>query len=137
MRTREQNILYLKITIFVGLFLLAWVLFSYSKMLYKSYQLDQKMQWFRGENAILITANATLTEEFEYLQTEYFLERVAKEKLNKKMRGERVIVLEEPKEEFATVTDRSELLRIKLNALTNSQKWWYYFFGTEQLLEDL
>jgi hypothetical protein len=137
MLSNEKNILYLKITIFTGLLLLGWALFSYSKLIYRSYQLDQKMQWFDGENERLVSGNKALAEEFEYIQTEFFLERAAKEQLHKKQRNEKVIVIQEPQEEFAKPLSHEEMLRIRLNSLTNPQKWWYYFFGTEQLLEDL
>lgn len=137
MRENEQNIFYFKMTIVIGLVLLAWALFSYSKLLYRSYQLDLKKEWFTQENERLVQENHNLADEFEYLQSASFLEREAKEKLNKKKPGENVIVLRDPPPKFATFIDEKESLRLKLESLTNAQKWWYYFFGTEEMLENL
>lgn len=136
MRTKEKQILHFKISIIIGLILLGWALFSYSKLLYQSYQLDQKKQWFEMEIRTLKEQNVFLAEEFEYLQTEFFLERAAKEKLNKRKPEEKVIIIEKSKEEFALITNKEELLKMKLSQLENYQKWWYYFFGTEKLLLD-
>ncbi len=134
MRTQEKQLFQLKLIIFIGLTLFGWTLFSYSKLLYQSYQLDQKKQWFEMEIRTLKEQNSFLAEEFEYLQTEFFLERAAKEKLNKRKPEEKVIVLEKPKEEFALISNKDEFLKMKLDQLENYQKWWYYFFGTEKLL---
>ena len=134
MRTQETQLFQLKLIIFIGLTLFGWTLFSYSKLLYQSYQLDQKKQWFEMEIRTLKEQNSFLAEEFEYLQTEFFLERAAKEKLNKRKPEEKVIVLEKPKEEFALISNKDEFLKMKLDQLENYQKWWYYFFGTEKLL---
>ena len=127
MRTQERQLFHFKITILVGLALFGWALFSYSKLLYQSYQLDQKKEWFASEIRVLREQNAFLAEEFEYLQTEFFLERAAKEKLNKRKPEEKVIILNKVKEEFALITDKNEIFKMKLAELENHQKWYYYF----------
>jgi hypothetical protein len=134
MRSQEKQLFHFKLTILIGLALLAWALFSYSKLLYQSYQLDQKKQWFETEIRTLHEQNVFRAEEFEYLQTEFFLERAAKEKLNKKKLGEKVIVLEKPKQEFAAIVSQEDRLNMKIDSLSNEQKWWYYLFGSEDLL---
>lgn len=134
MHSQEKQLFHFKLTILIGLALLAWALFSYSKLLYQSYQLDQKKQWFETEIRTLREQNVFRAEEFEYLQTEFFLERAAKEKLNKKKSGEKVIVLGKPKQEFAAIVSQEDRLNMKIDSLSNAQKWWYYFFGSEDLL---
>jgi hypothetical protein len=136
MRSQERQLFHFKLTILIGLALLGWALFSYSKLLYQSYQLDQKKQWFESEIRTLKEQNVLLAEEFEYLQTEFFLERAAKEKLNKKKKEEKVIVLREPKEAFAIIETSDDVLKRRLDGLPNHKKWWYFFFGEEDMLRD-
>ena len=119
----------------IGILIFVWLLFEYTSLIYKRYQLNQKKNWFIEENEKLEEDNQKLSEQFEYFQSESFLEREAKAKLGKKNLGEEVAVIKEETPKFAQEEDEVSEKKIKLNKLTNPQKWWYYLFGSEQLLD--
>ncbi|HEC20943.1 MAG TPA: hypothetical protein ENI70_00320 [Candidatus Peregrinibacteria bacterium] len=127
--------LYTKVIVLIGILIFVWLLFEYTSLIYKRYQLNQKKNWFIEENEKLEEDNQKLSEQFEYFQSESFLEREAKAKLGKKNLGEEVAVIKEETPKFAQEEDEVSEKKIKLNKLTNPQKWWYYLFGSEQLLD--
>lgn len=91
-RSSQKDFQY-KTVLAVLLIIFAWILVEYTSLLYKTYQIEQKKQWFIEENDRLILNNQELEKRYEYYKTDYFFRKEAKRKLNKKEPGEKVIVV--------------------------------------------
>ncbi|MDP2690811.1 MAG: hypothetical protein Q8O95_00155 [bacterium] len=91
-------------------------------MMYKSYQIDLKKQWFIEENVRLAQSNSDLEKQYEYYKTDYFFRKEAKRKLNKKEPGEKVLILSGGDEKVRSGND----WEIQENLIT---RWWEYLFG--------
>jgi cell division protein FtsB len=112
----------LKVMLFIVLLVFGWLLFSYAGLVYKGYLIDIKKDWFYAELARLSDENEVLAKKVEYFQTEEFLVREAKRKLNKRESEEQVLVLKDLK-----VVNESQ--NVWWYGLSASQVWWQYFFG--------
>jgi hypothetical protein len=112
----------LKMMLFLVLLIFGWLLFAYAGLVYKSYTIDSKKEWFEGENSRLTGENYVLGRKFAYFQTDEFLIREAKRKLNKRESGESVLVLLD-EDSSASVS------RDWWHGFQNSTIWWEYFFG--------
>jgi len=113
--------------IFVVLFVvLSWVLLEYTGLLYRSYQIELKKQWFMEENERLINSNQELEKQYEYYKTDYFFRKEAKRKLNKKEPGEKVIIINGGEEKIRSENDWEITADMP-------QKWWDYLFGEEEV----
>lgn len=115
-----------KVVLVVLLLGLSWILLEYSSLLYRSYQIGLKKQWFMEENARLARGNKELEKQYEYYKTDYFFQKEAKRKLNKKEPGEKVIVVNAsgPKIRSDNIWEISEHI---------PEKWWEYFFGAQKV----
>lgn len=112
----------LKVVISVLLIVFAWLLVEYTSLMYKSYQIDLKKQWFIEENVRLAQSNSDLEKQYEYYKTDYFFRKEAKRKLNKKEPGEKVLILSGGDEKVRSGND----WEIQENLIT---RWWEYLFG--------
>ncbi len=115
-----------KVVLAVLLIIFAWILVEYTSLLYRSYQVEQKKQWFIEENDRLISNNQDLEKRYEYYKTDYFFRKEAKRKLNKKEPGEKVIVVTGGDERIFSEND----WEIRED---NIDKWKDYFFGEEEV----
>ena len=111
----------LKVILFLVLLIFGWLLFEYASLVYRSYSIDIKKQWFEDEKARLVGENQELAREYQYFQTDYFLVREAKRKLNKKEAGEDVMVISDPREATKKPGEWWQ-------GIENPQVWWDYFF---------
>lgn len=122
---RSANRLFqIKVVLLVMLLVLGWVLLEYTSLLYKSYQIELKKQWFIQENNRLLDTNSELEKRYEYYQTDYFFQKEAKRKLNKKEPGEKVLIVSGG--EQSSVSSNSWVFGEDFY-----QKWMEYLFGTE------
>ena len=121
-RISSQREFQLKVLLGIFLILLFWILVEFSRIQYRSFQIEEKKQWFLSENERLTNKNQDLARQYEYYKTDYFFRKEAKRKLNRKEPGERVLI----------VTGGDSLLA-KRNAAplesTPLEAWWKYFFG--------
>lgn len=102
--------------------LCGWILVEYTSLLYKSYQLELKKQWFIEENQRLVETNHDLEKRYEYYQTDYFFRKEAKRKLNRKLPGEKVIVVTGGDERIVSSNDWT----YEENLMS---KWMEYLFA--------
>lgn len=121
----SQRDFQVKVVLAVLLILFAWILVEYTSLLYKSYQIELKKEWFIGENQRLVENNKNLEKKYEYYKTDYFFIKEAKRKLNKKEPGEKVIVITGGDEKIRSENE----WEIRDN---NMHKWWQYFFGDQK-----
>lgn len=121
-RFSHQKDFQLKMIFCVLFVVLAWVLLEYTSLLYRSYQIELKKQWFIEENERLINGNNELEKQYEYYKTDYFFRKEAKRKLNKKEPGEKVIIVSGGDEKIKSENDWEITANIP-------EKWWDYVFG--------
>jgi len=120
--------------LFLVLIFFIWVAISVVKVSYKKYLLHQEVQKLQEQLANIQNQNARLAEYLQYLQSDSFAEKEAKDKLNMKKEGEEVIVVPELKENLASAganlaPGSSALAEDKTPpAKSFWWKWWSYFF---------
>jgi hypothetical protein len=68
-------------------------------------------------------------EELEYAKTPQYQEKIAKELLGLKKRGEEVIIISNEKQNFVDLLPAVKAAEHEL--LTNPQKWYRYIFGAK------
>jgi len=114
----------LKVILVVLFLMLGWVLLEYTSLLYRSYQIEQKKNWFISENERLIRNNDELAKRYEYYKTDYFFRKEAKRKLNRKEPGEKVMIISGGDKKIISQNswDLSEDML---------SKWYDYFFNEE------
>lgn len=118
-----------KVVLAVLLVVFSWVLVEYTSLMYRSYQIELKKEWFIQENERLTSTNRDLEKRYEYYKTDYFFRKEAKRKLNKKEPGENVIVVYGGEERVQSSND----WHIREN---NVEKWWQLFFGKGTLTDE-
>jgi len=112
----------LKIILAVLLLVFAWILVEYTSLLYRSYQINLKKQWFIEENSRLADGNRDLEKQYEYYKTDYFFRKEAKRKLNKKEPGEKIVVLSGGEDTIVYEDDWDFKSK-------NVTSWYKYLFG--------
>ena len=127
--TKSRGLSYkdFQIKVFLGvlLILFAWIMVEYTSLLYKSYQIEQKKQWFIEENTRLTNSNIELEKRYEYYKTDYFFRKEAKRKLNKKEPWDKVVIITGGDEKIASQNDWDIDQQ-------NFEKWKEYLFASDQ-----
>lgn len=80
--------------------------------------LENKIEEFKASNEELIGLE-------QYFQSEEFLEKEARLKLNLTKPGEKLIIIKQIEEDLEEFEQGQSLAK----ELSNIQKWWQYFFG--------
>jgi hypothetical protein len=104
---------------------------------YKDFQINSYLSYIIKENSQVENSIDKKKERLAYVQTNAFLDKIAKTSQNKKNPGEEVIVLvtNEEIEEYKRIdtnkqmtgnTSRKEASRT--TGMTNPEKWIYYIF---------
>lgn len=85
----------LKSKFFIALlvFVIGWAGFSLYKVWVKKMDIDAEIEALRRKSQSLEEENKRLTENIEYLKTNDFLEREARENLNLQKPGEKAIII--------------------------------------------
>jgi cell division protein FtsB len=119
-----ENFLYSKYSIFALAAIFLLLITALGRESYFNYQTNQEIRGLQGKIEELKKENASLAEMEKYFQSEEFLEKEARLKLNLIRDGEKLIIVKEnenrPVEENETE---------KLENLSNFRRWWRYFFG--------
>lgn len=66
--------------------------------------------------------NAKLKEDIAYVQSDYYIEKVAREELQKAKPGEQVVILPDNRTEYIVPSDQGE--NEEKRQLANWEKWW-------------
>lgn len=119
-----------KLIIIIEFVLVAYLVYSLTKNVYNSYQVDEYIQAFKEENARIEAENKQKSEDYLYFTSEEYIDKIAKQNLGLINPGEEVIILspevlmEEVNEEVASDDDVA-----RYSGLSNVEKWWQFFFG--------
>lgn len=113
-----------------GSILAGCVMFVAGKEIYRGRKIDKEIESLKAEAESIKASNGDLREKIAYLDTDEFREKVAKEKLNLRKDGEKVIEIRpatKPLEQYEEVrldevTPSFEKQKIYI-------KWWKVFFS--------
>ncbi|MCX6734943.1 MAG: septum formation initiator family protein [Candidatus Peregrinibacteria bacterium] len=121
-----------KLIIIVEFALVSYLLYSLTKNIYNSYQVDLVIESFQKENSVIEDENKKKNADYLYFISEEYIDKIAKQNLGLVNRGEEVIILSEnvtnpqqdPNSDDAAVTTLS-----RRSKMTNPEQWWDFFFG--------
>jgi cell division protein FtsB len=120
-----------KLIIIVEFFLVAYLLYSLTKNIYSSYQIDQYIESFEKENALIEQENKQKNDDYLYFTSEEYIDKIAKQNLGLVNPGEEVIILSP--ELLAQDVENTELTDdgdyAKSIEESNPTSWWNFFFG--------
>jgi len=126
----SQSTGFTKLIIIIEFFLVAYLLYSLTKNVYNSYQVDKYIESFESENQLLEQENNQKMQDYLYFTSEEYIDKIAKQNLGLVNPGEEVIVVT-PDLPSLTTEDGTENLEdlAKKPEPTNPQKWVEFFFG--------
>jgi len=119
-----------KIVIILEFVLVAYLLYSLTKNVYNSYQIDQYIETFQAENEQIEEENISKTEDYLYFTSDEYIDKIAKQNLGLVNPGEEVIVLSSDVLEDIVEVDEDELPGYAIYAgMSVREQWWNFFFG--------
>jgi cell division protein FtsB len=120
-----ENFLYSKYSVFALSVIFLLLVIALGRESYINYQTDREIKGLQNKIEELKKNNAELSEMEKYFQSEEFLEKEARLKLNLIRDGEKLIIV---KEDENNLTKESNSVKETEN-VSNFRKWWKYFFG--------
>lgn len=124
------NFLSSKLITVISFIIIIYAAFGLARLIWKNYQVNQKIESLKKEITQLEEENFELRNEINYYKTNSYKERLAREKLNLQKPGEIVIVITQPEEDkFSSVQNKGIKNKEKKLSVPNWRKWWNYFFG--------
>jgi len=118
-----------KFIIIIEFFLVAYLMYSLTKNVYNSYQVDKYIENFEKDNLQLEKDNKQKTEDYLYFTSEEYLDKIAKQNLGLINNGEEVIILSPDALNEETLAESDSLVNAKKYQDTNPNKWLKFFFG--------
>ena len=119
-----------KFIIIVEFLLVAYLLYSLTKNVYNSYQVDKYIEAFESENTLIEEENKQKTEDYLYFTSEEYIDKIAKQNLGLVNPGEEVIILSE---DVLSVEDEESGEEVSSHSsyyqMSKSEQWWNFFFG--------
>lgn len=128
-----KNFLRSRWCIFLLLLAFIWLGLVLTKAIYKKYQLSQEIQSLRTEIDKMDKKEQELTRLIDYLGSQNYLEKEAREKLNLKKEGESVLMVSESElaKQLSDSQDQESEAGNENNPAgqeNNLIRWWKFFF---------
>lgn len=117
--------MYSKYSLFALMVIFLLLIIALGRESYLNYQTDQEIKELREKIEELEKSNTDLAEMEKYFQSEEFLEKEARLKLNLIRDGEKLIIVKEEKQDLVEEQSAEE----KSENVSNFRNWWRYFFG--------
>jgi cell division protein DivIC len=120
--------------VFVAILLLAvllYVTYRLSNKVYKRNQINKEVMKLQTEIANLNQENQDLNELINYLQTDDFKEKEAKDKLNLIKEGEQLVLVKEKESQLQEIVEEEKSKTEVVVNHANYYWWWYYFFNLQ------
>jgi cell division protein FtsB len=117
--------------VFLLLLAFVWVGLVLVKATYKKHQLDQEISSLKFEIDKLDKKDKEFSDLLDYFNSQNFLEKEAKDKLNLKEEGEKVVMVPETaisQEIFGQSNENMPKEGSEIKPENNFIKWWKYFF---------
>jgi len=119
-----EKFLYSKYSLFALSVIFFLLIIALGRESYFNYQTNQEIKELQKKIENLQKDNVELAETEKYFQSEEFLEKEARLKLNLIRDGEKLIIVKE--DEKNSVEEQSE--EEKSESVSNFRNWWRYFF---------
>lgn len=119
-----------KFIIIIEFFLVAYLLYSLTKNVYSSYQIDNYIESYEMENALIEQENRQRTDDYLYFTSQEYIDKIAKQNLGLVNPGEEVIILSpELLAQDIDVDDELDGDYAKHSGDSNPKTWLDFFFG--------
>jgi cell division protein FtsB len=128
---RDNSKNWVKFFLIVCLASFAIVAYSLFKETYKKRQIQEEVKKLQEQATSLEQGNQKLKGLIDYFRTQNFSEKEAREKLNVKKEGEKVVILRSQEEQEEEAKEEN-LAEEKQLLIANPLKWWSYFFGERE-----
>lgn len=112
----------------VNVVVLIFLALSFGREFVRSASIKREIASLEAEQRTLQEQNASLRDYEEYLLTESFLEREAREKFGLQRPGETQVFIDEEQEARALAMEAAQ----ERGAIANWEWWHWYFFDPEQ-----
>ncbi|MBL4693952.1 septum formation initiator family protein [Candidatus Gracilibacteria bacterium] len=117
-----------KLIIVVEFMLVSYLLYSLTRNVYNSYQVDKLIDAFEVENSFISDENRQKSDDYLYFASPEYIDKIAKQNLGLVNSGEEVIILS------PDVLDVDSFGETDLGGVaifgghSNPVKWWQFFF---------
>lgn len=122
-----------KLIIVIEFALVSYLLYSLTKNIYNSYQVDQIIESYRKENSSIEEENRKRNEDYLYFTSEEYIDKIAKQNLGLVDKGEEVIILSQdvtnPQQDPLAEENSGVSTLSRRSRMTNPEQWWDFFFG--------
>ena len=120
--------------IIVEFLVVSYLLYTLTKSVYQSYQIDQHIESLRKERDEIATENKQKEADYSYYSSDAYIEKIAKQNLGLVNQGEQVVVipssaLQNLDTDLANAQNNDQA---RIQTLSNPQKWWKFFFDIHQ-----
>ena len=112
----------------IGVVLLLLISLNIVRAYYQQHQIREEVQHLEQETADLQSKKSELLKALQYTQSDAYVEAKARTELNMVKQGEKVVIF--PPSSPIAVSRQPEKTVVESLQLTNPQKWWNYFFGS-------
>ena len=111
--------------------ILVFIIYKLSDQVYRQKQVDDEVALLENEISKLSSENEDLDELINYLKSNDFKEREAKDKLNLIKEGEELVLVKENEAEIQDDQKEEESNTEIVVNRPNYYYWWHYFFSIE------
>lgn len=132
-----------QLTIIIGLTVVGFMAFGLALSFYRNVLFDQTLDTMRRENLDIEKKNEDARKELEYLHSEQFRDKYAKENLGRVRPGEKALIITPPSatpdyaaENTSDASERQEARFLEvLRQMPNLEHWKLYLFFPERVEE--
>ena len=122
-----------KMVIIIEFLVVSYLLYTLTKSVYQSYQIDQHIADFKKENDLIAQENKQKESDYSYYSSDAYIEKIAKQNLGLVNPGEQVIIIPITADNsISAPADQKQSDTANIQALGNPQKWWKFFFDFHQ-----
>ncbi len=133
-----KKILGSRITLFLLLLGFIWLVLNAVDVYYKKYKINKQIEDLKAQITSAQNTNQQISEMIDYLGSQSFLEKEAREKLNMKKLGEEVVIIEPQRQQATSAQEvlpgndkgdkEDNLVQETPKSESNLAKWWRFFF---------
>lgn len=119
-----------KLIIIIEFVLVAYLIYSLTRNVYNSYQIDKYISDFEIENSQMEDENREKTQDYLYFTSEEYIDKIAKQNLGLVNPGEEVLILSPDVLDPDLAGENGDLSDFaKHSGDSNPKSWWSFFFG--------
>jgi cell division protein FtsB len=124
-----KKILYSKPLIFLLVLIFVLSIIALGRESYRYFGITQEVRDLEKRIEDLEVSNEELSKMEEYFQSDDFLEKEARLKLNLAKPAEKLIIIKQPESLEQEIVEEKKIAK----EVSNLQKWWDYFFSIKEL----